>query len=137
MVRSEAIDNRLRTLGRRSTTLDETIQGFPSAPLGPGWRAATADIIASGEAAIQRRRSIRNFRRTTLNNNHNYHHNNNNCNDCCSDNGFEKLPLHVVDSTNGVVIDGEGPLYPDIRIKLVWSSIVKLYITYTPFYHYY
>ena len=122
MVRSEAIDNRLRTLGRRSTTLDETIHGFPSAPLGPGWRAATADIIASGEAAIQRRRSIRNFRRTTINNSHNHHNhhnNNNNSNDCSSDNEFEKLPLHVVDSTNGVVIDGEGPLYPDIRIKLV------------------
>lgn len=85
----------------------DTINGQPSAPLGPGWRSAASDLLATGEAAVQRRRSIRQMRR--INND------NNDYNDNHQD--IEKLPLHVLDNNQGVFIDGEGPLFPDIRIR--------------------
>ncbi|EIM20297.1 hypothetical protein E3Q22_01720 [Wallemia mellicola] len=111
MVRSDTnAPGRLRQLARRSTlNFDDTLSGLPSAPLGPGWRSAAADLLATGEAAVQRRRSIRHLRRSaTVDNPPSEQH---------SEQDLEKLPLHVHDNNEGVFVDGEGPMFPDIRIR--------------------
>ncbi|TIA91767.1 hypothetical protein E3P99_00895 [Wallemia hederae] len=100
-------EGRPRQFARRSGVSSDTLNGLPSAPLGPGWRSAAADLLATGEAAVQRRRSIRNLRRAATTP----------AQDSPTEADIEKLPLHVQDHNDGVFIDGEGPMFPDIRIR--------------------
>lgn len=111
MVRSTTNpEGRSRHFGRRVGRSNDTLNGLPSAPLGPGWRSAAANLLATGEAAVQRRRSIRHLRRSATNPD-------TAAQDSCTDADIEKLPLHVHDNNEGVFVDGEGPMFPDIRIR--------------------